>query len=261
MNSISESQIAIACQIASQVYAKHLKVKDGIALLSNYGIKSGTASGFIGNYKCLVDGKEFRRILSQSAMRHFIEQIHKEHGEKGTQQAIKSLRAHIRYYEQHYKKNTHAMRTVVESFEALTQGRAEEAELQREFQAQVNRSRRDSQVERVKRLALADKKPRAIPTKGTTFLRNPDVVAEALFRANGVCERCHNEAPFRRALDGTPYLEVHHKKRLADDGEDSLDNAIALCPNCHRQAHYGEPEKIDAVVSTVLPVTVELEQG
>lgn len=71
-----------------------------------------------------------------------------------------------------------------------------------------------------------------------TFVRNPHVVAEVLRRANGTCERCRSEAPFDRA-DGTPYLEVHHIVRLADDGDDSVENAIALCPNCHRELHYG----------------------
>ena len=44
---------------------------------------------------------------------------------------------------------------------------------------------------------------------------------------------------FNRKKDNTPYLEVHHIIRLADDGDDSVENAIALCPNCHREAHFG----------------------
>ncbi|WP_256325004.1 HNH endonuclease signature motif containing protein [Nitrosomonas sp. Nm132] len=42
-----------------------------------------------------------------------------------------------------------------------------------------------------------------------------------------------------RKHDGSPYLEVHHKIPLAFGGEDTVVNAIALCPNCHREAHYG----------------------
>ncbi|HDR7378766.1 TPA: HNH endonuclease [Bacillus toyonensis] len=41
------------------------------------------------------------------------------------------------------------------------------------------------------------------------------------------------------AKDGTPYLEVHHVVPLATGGEDSVENAVALCQNCHRKAHYG----------------------
>lgn len=35
-----------------------------------------------------------------------------------------------------------------------------------------------------------------------------------------------------------PYLEVHHLTRLADGGADCPENVIALCPTCHRKAHY-----------------------
>ncbi|MBU8915112.1 HNH endonuclease [Bacillus sp. FJAT-29953] len=71
------------------------------------------------------------------------------------------------------------------------------------------------------------------------FNRNAYVIAEVLIRANGICERCGKGAPFKRASDGTPYLEVHHIKRLADGGEDTVENAMAVCPNCHRELHFG----------------------
>jgi 5-methylcytosine-specific restriction protein A len=37
-------------------------------------------------------------------------------------------------------------------------------------------------------------------------------------------------------------LEVHHKIRLADGGFDTVENAIAVCPNCHRQCHHGRSD-------------------
>ena len=45
-------------------------------------------------------------------------------------------------------------------------------------------------------------------------------------------------APFL-SMQKEPFLEVHHIIRLIDDGVDSPFNVIALCPNCHRRAHYG----------------------
>ena len=60
-----------------------------------------------------------------------------------------------------------------------------------------------------------------------------------LLRANGVCELCGKAAPFARRIDGSPYLEVHHRVMLSDDGDDTVENAVAACPNCHREEHYG----------------------
>ncbi|WP_204375796.1 HNH endonuclease [Pseudomonas citronellolis] len=58
-----------------------------------------------------------------------------------------------------------------------------------------------------------------------------------MLRANGRCEGCGLPAPFSRP-DGRAFLEVHHMTRLADDGPDLPANVAALCPNCHRRAHY-----------------------
>ncbi len=60
-----------------------------------------------------------------------------------------------------------------------------------------------------------------------------------LNRANGICEKCKQKAPFIRKKDNTPYLEVHHKQQLSEGGDDSVENAIAVCPNCHRELHFG----------------------
>lgn len=107
------------------------------------------------------------------------------------------------------------------------------------FQDLVNFALREHQDSRQKRLASAQKIPQKIKTISMVFQRNPDVVAEVLFRANGYCENCRNPAPFTRRTDGSPYLEVHHIKSLAEGGEDTIKNATALCPNCHRKTHYG----------------------
>ena len=81
-------------------------------------------------------------------------------------------------------------------------------------------------------------KPERIQTIHSAFRRNHDVIAEVLERASGKCELCKKPAPFIKKLSGEPYLEVHHRIRLADGGDDTVENATALCPNCHRHEHY-----------------------
>lgn len=103
----------------------------------------------------------------------------------------------------------------------------------------VDKSIKGDSDDRKKRLAIAPRLPARREVISTIFLRSPDVIAEVLLRAAGTCELCKSPAPFVRQSDGTPYLEVHHRQRLADGGEDTVDNAIAICPNCHRREHYG----------------------
>lgn len=79
--------------------------------------------------------------------------------------------------------------------------------------------------------------PQKVQVSTTAFLRDPAVVAYVLRRASGRCEACGKPAPFKKAT-GDDYLEVHHLKMLADGGSDRVQNAVALCPNCHRAMHY-----------------------
>ena len=93
--------------------------------------------------------------------------------------------------------------------------------------------------ERMKFIHESVQKPKKYRVYSYTYKRNPYIVAEALFRADGICEICDRPAPFLRASDQSPYLEVHHVIALAHQGKDSLDNVKALCPNCHRREHFG----------------------
>jgi 5-methylcytosine-specific restriction endonuclease McrA len=112
---------------------------------------------------------------------------------------------------------------------------------EREFEERVAAALKDTSAERQSRLINAPQFPEVVPRTSFVPVRNPDVVAEVTLRANGKCELCQQLAPFRRAKDGSPYLEVHHKIRLSDHGPDTVENAIAVCPNCHRKLHYGSP--------------------
>lgn len=110
-------------------------------------------------------------------------------------------------------------------------------EYEREVSKQVDISKRRFKEERRNRLQNAAKAPDTVTVTSTQFVRNGDVIVEVLERAKGVCEQCKKPAPFLRK-DLTPYLEVHHIKPLAEGGDDTVENAIAICPNCHRAAHH-----------------------
>ncbi|MGJ7459351.1 HNH endonuclease [Halomonas sp. RA08-2] len=73
------------------------------------------------------------------------------------------------------------------------------------------------------------------PTISTQYSRSPYVAEYAKRRAKGVCELCQQPSPFK--TNKGPYLESHHIEWLARGGEDTIENTVALCPNCHRKMH------------------------
>jgi HNH endonuclease len=122
----------------------------------------------------------------------------------------------------------------------LAEGQRAGAAFNEALESQVNASRSDSRSSRLRRLASAPIKPARLIVSGVVYQRNADVIAEVLEQANGICHGCKQRAPFSRRSDATPYLEVHHRVPLAEDGDDTVANAIALCPNCHRRFHFGD---------------------
>lgn len=91
---------------------------------------------------------------------------------------------------------------------------------------------------RQRALEAANKKP-GKKSSATSYYERSAAVAKYVFaRAAGICELCGKEAPFLRK-DMSSYLEPHHILRLADEGPDHPDSIAALCPNCHREVHYG----------------------
>jgi 5-methylcytosine-specific restriction protein A len=109
---------------------------------------------------------------------------------------------------------------------------------------ELSRIRAMTSEERLKRISKTSHVAISREVVTSAYIRSPYVIAETLFRANGICEKCIKPAPFIRK-DGSPYLEVHHLVKLSDGGTDDLSNTIALCPNCHREMHFGDISKTE----------------
>ncbi|RUS64941.1 HNH endonuclease [Pseudorhodobacter sp. E13] len=152
--------------------------------------------------------------------------------------ALKSVESHIEYYEGLRNTTRHTARQAVSDIRArFVEPDADEGQ-NAQFQRLVVQSLGDNEPERLARLSKLSGVPVRKTVEVTVFQRNPDVVAQALVNAKGVCQRCCQPAPFTRK-DGAPYLEVHHIIPLAIGGLDTLGNVAAICPNCHREAHFG----------------------
>jgi 5-methylcytosine-specific restriction protein A len=120
----------------------------------------------------------------------------------------------------------------IESILAEIENREKSPEL--EFEARVQAALSKGSIEKPQ----GNKSPKANRNQSNQFERDPKVKAWVLITANGCCELCTKAAPFI-SVTGFPFLEVHHVKQLADGGSDTVENAIALCPNCHREFHHG----------------------
>ena len=240
MATITSNQIHAAFALASDVYDGKITPDVAAARLnSETGLNLGSARDFFVQFRSMLSATVFKRSLSAEAAEYLLSSLLTTRGRSASDSAVASLWKHIAYYESLGHGNLNKLRAVVTSFAASLPGLPSSEATAAEFEAAVVASQNDSESLRAKRLANSNPVPSVQMVVAKVFRRNPDVIATVLARAKGICESCAAPAPFARSHDGTPYLEVHHRLQLAAGGDDTVENAIAVCPNCHREAHYG----------------------
>jgi hypothetical protein len=99
-------------------------------------------------------------------------------------------------------------------------------------------SRMKSAVDDIDPQSVGNDSPEYKKRMSGSYTRDQAVRVEVLKRAKGACEYggCR---PFNK-INGQTYLETHHVISLSEQGPDRPSNVIALCPNHHREAHFGE---------------------
>lgn len=78
--------------------------------------------------------------------------------------------------------------------------------------------------------------PVMVQTSQIAYEQDPLVKAWVLKQARGTCELCRQHGPFK-TRQGEWFLETHHVVPLTRGGRDTIENTVALCPNCHRRCH------------------------
>lgn len=109
-------------------------------------------------------------------------------------------------------------------------------DLEQEFEEAVKKAGQKSLSWLKKNAEKKASLPAASTVQTRVFHRDPVIAAYIKKRANGKCQLCGQEAPFKDS-NGEPYLECHHLVWLSKGGQDSVNNCVALCPNCHRKMH------------------------
>lgn len=242
--------VAIALDLARRVEQGELGRQAAYQqLVDQHGFAGHTANAYLNCYAHLRAGTPMKATVNAAGLELMLEEITKL-GADELFKALQALHGHILYLEglPNNTSTEHSLRRLLRAFtERLATG-VEISPTSDDFEHRVQASIAGSKQERIRRLAEAARKPRTVLRVVRGHERNPDVVAEVLIRAQGACEVCGSPAPFTRKSNGSPYLEVHHVAQLAHGGDDTVENAIAVCPNCHRQQHYGvEGEPISTV--------------
>lgn len=236
---ITEEHSQRAYAEAKEFYLGHKKFGDAVdVLVQECGMNQASARDYVNNFKLFMAGRVYHRTLSAYATRYYLDSILRDFGENALEKALEAVSQHVDYYENLTGAPQSKIRAAVQELSSKYVIQSAEV-YEKRLDDEVQKSLKDSPSARRARLAVAERTPSRLSVTVKMFRRNPDVVAEVLLRANGTCEGCGSKAPFFRKRDGSPYLEIHHRIQLAKGGDDTVENALALCPNCHREQHFG----------------------
>ncbi|WP_250452543.1 HNH endonuclease signature motif containing protein [Caballeronia sp. ATUFL_M2_KS44] len=206
-------------------------------LMSEFRLPSRTVDGYWQCHLALLSGTRFRHTLQADGWRFNLTKI-EELGPVALMTALETFMEHIVYLKTKTKGNEPGLHRVHKEYFAKLRDVVQFDVHAVELSNQIVAAMTEPAEVRRERLRNAPSRPEQLLVMARVFKRSPYVIAEVLLRANGICESCGAPAPFVRK-DGSPYLEVHHVTRLADGGVDEVSNAIAVCPNCHRERHFG----------------------
>ena len=241
-NTITLQVVQATYSFAVKVWKQEVNESEAISsLVINHQMNKASASDYIRNFRQLMSAEVYHRTMSLMGTRYYLQKISEDFGDTYLENALKSTQLHIQYYGslENGGDLPGLRKLVAEYLERLSQiSDPVLIDGEMDILDQIERSMRDSHAARQARLHRADTTPETVYITVTAYKRNPDVVAERLIQAGGICEKCKQPAPFIKK-DNTPYLEVHHRVPLGEGGKDELANTMALCPNCHREAHSG----------------------
>lgn len=69
------------------------------------GMNPNSACDYVNNFRYMVDGERYVRVMSLYATKYFVERIRADYGETAFLSALESNRKHIAYYKPHGKRN------------------------------------------------------------------------------------------------------------------------------------------------------------
>jgi hypothetical protein len=189
--------------------------------LEKENINRTTADFYIYRLHKMLLGERYKKAMSVESTEAFLSWIFLDYGQSGLRNAVSSLEQHIPYFR--------------ESSPSPMKGHVAALEKYRGYLQPDENSK--SALKDLLDPPPGNSTPDHAERTGSFIKRNPMVRAYVIGIANGRCEYCGCEGfPL---TNGTKYVEAHHVIALAKDGEDTVENVIALCANHHREAHFG----------------------
>jgi hypothetical protein len=98
MGAITEGMVKQTYSIARKVYAGQISLQNGVNTLNDtYKMNRNSAMMYINDFKCLLNGQGYQRIMAVDDTHYFLTMIEKDYGNDALKKALNAVRLHIKY--------------------------------------------------------------------------------------------------------------------------------------------------------------------
>ncbi|OJJ23608.1 hypothetical protein BKI52_04395 [marine bacterium AO1-C] len=210
-------------------------------IVGNGRMNSNSAVTYIRNFKHFLKGERFRRTNNTAVTDYFLQHIYHDYGRQGLENALRALWLHIEYYESTHSSRSVTHRSIHTKYHYILKNGMdayEQSQIAQKFTKQP-----PSKQDLVKRLkALEKDHTETITVNNTTYKRHNYAIALIKQLRGYTCQLCGTQI---KKKGGGYYIEAAHIIPKYQQGSETLDNILILCPNHHKEFDYGDREILE----------------
>lgn len=228
MGKITKEMTQAAYVSAKDVFHNKVKRSKALDQLENgYGINRGSAADYIVNFKKMMGGESYVRVMSTYSTDYILSQILIDYGYEKYSKAIQSVKRHIDYYEGLGKYRLNSTKVVLAKHENIL----------------ANDSLPMYPDEILGNESLFEGVGKSIVVN--SYERNPTARKKCLEHYGFQCAVCDFSFEEFYGSIGVGYIQVHHLIPVANIREsyqiDPIKDLRPICPNCHAMLHKENP--------------------
>ena len=235
MPQITKEMIHASYRIAKRIYEDKITDKYGKDyLVKNHQMNRNSATGYIHNYSCMLEGRLFTRTSNAYGARYFLRKIHADSGRTALLNSLSALWQHIDYYEPINNVRLRAQRKIYDEFSKIAELEiVDEVEIVEIFPDEVSENNTELLEGKTKKVSV------------NIYERNPIARQKCIERYGCKCVICGFNFEKIYGDIGKSFIHVHHLIEISDIGKEYTIDAIKhlrpVCPNCHAMLHKKKP--------------------
>ena len=228
MATITNEMIHASYDVAKQIHDGGMSHKDGLDVLeSKYQMNRNSASDYVHNYICMIEGRRFSRTSTAYGTQYYLQRFYEDGGRNLLLNALSALRQHIDYYEVIGNTKVRTRKAIYERFVEIAEVDTEEV-----FPDEVSEDE-----------ALREGKTRQVNVN--IYERNPIARQQCIEHYGCECFVCGFDFEKTYGQLGKSFIHVHHMREISSVGSEYSVNPIEdlrpVCPNCHAMIHRKRP--------------------